>query len=37
MEASCGRVYKVDGFHYLYNTGTGNNDDAIDRGQQVKG
>ena len=36
MELSCGRVNKIDGFHYLYNINTGLNDYATDRNKQVK-
>lgn len=25
MEVACQRVHKIEGYHYLYNTGTGNN------------
>ena len=37
MELACGRVHKIPGFHYLYHTGTGNNDDTISRTKQVEG
>jgi hypothetical protein len=37
MELACGRVHKIPGFHYLYHTGTGNNDDTISRSKQVEG
>jgi hypothetical protein len=30
MELACGRVHKIEGYHYLYNTGTGLNDDELD-------
>jgi hypothetical protein len=36
MEVSCQRVFKIEGFHYLYNTRTGNNEDQISRASQVK-
>lgn len=36
MEVSCERVYKIEGFHYLYNTQTGNNEDTISRAKQVE-
>ena len=36
MELSCGRVNKIDGYHYLYNINTGLNDYAMDRSKQVK-
>jgi hypothetical protein len=35
MELACGRVYKMDGYHYLYNVGTGLNDYMLDRNRQV--
>ena len=28
MEMSCGRVFKIQGIHYLYNPSTGYNDGA---------
>lgn len=34
MELSCRRVYKIDGYHYLYNRDTGLND-YIDYERQV--
>ena len=36
MELSCGRVNKIEGYHYLYNINTGLNDYAIDRSKQVR-
>jgi glycosyltransferase involved in cell wall biosynthesis len=36
MELSCGRVNKIDGFHYLYNINTGLNDYAVDNTKQNK-
>lgn len=36
MELSCGRVNKIEGFHYLYNINTGLNDYAVDRGKQSR-
>jgi glycosyltransferase involved in cell wall biosynthesis len=35
MELSCGRVKKIEGFHYLYNINTGLNDYQLDRGKQA--
>ena len=29
MELSCGRVHKIEGYHYLYNYATGENDHAL--------
>ena len=35
MELACGRANKIEGeFHYLYNRGTGLNDDAVGNGPQ---
>ncbi len=36
MELSCGRVKKIEGYHYLYNINTGLNDYAVDRGKQIR-
>ena len=36
MELSCGRVYKIEGYHYLYNINTGLNDYAVDRSKQFR-
>ncbi len=36
MEIACGRVEKItEEFHYLYNYGTGLNDDYLNRGKQL--
>jgi hypothetical protein len=35
MEKACGRVYYLDEFFYLYNSGTGINDNALDYWSQV--
>lgn len=35
MELSCGRIKKIEGFHYLYNINTGLNDYQVDRNKQV--
>lgn len=35
MELSCGKISKIDGFHYLYNINTGLNDYQVDRNKQV--
>lgn len=36
MEMSCGRVNKIEGYHYLYNMGTGLNDYYLDGSRQIK-
>ena len=36
MELSCGRVHKIDGFHYLYNMNTGLNDYSVNKKLQEK-
>lgn len=36
MELSCGRINKIEGFHYLYNINTGLNDYAVDRSKQAR-
>ena len=36
MELACGRVNKIEGFHYLYNFNTGLNDHQVFRHQQSK-
>jgi glycosyltransferase involved in cell wall biosynthesis len=36
MELACGRVHKIEGYHYLYNVETGNNDYTVDRDRQYE-
>ena len=35
MELVCGRVHKIQGFHYLYHRDTGLNEDIISRPKQA--
>ena len=35
LELSCGRVDRIEGYHYLYNINTGLNDYAVDRLKQA--
>lgn len=35
MELSCGRIKKINGYHYLYNINTGLNDYQVDRNRQA--
>jgi hypothetical protein len=35
LELSCGRNYKIEGFHYLYNVNTGLND-YLHRDRQIE-
>lgn len=35
MELSCGRIAKIEGYHYLYNINTGLNDYTVDRNKQL--
>lgn len=36
MELSCGRIAKIEGYHYLYNINTGLNDYQVDRNKQTQ-
>lgn len=36
MEVACGKVLKIQGFHYLYNFNTGFNDYKTNHQEQLK-
>ena len=36
IEISCGRVTKIEGYHYLYNFNTGLNDEKVNTEQQTE-